>query len=74
MSKTMENSTYPQLLTAEQLSKLLQISDRTLRRLVSSGKIMSPTRIGRQIRWPLNEITKWIEQGCPVPQKSRKGT
>lgn len=68
-----ENSMHPQLLTADQLANLLQISERTLRRLISSGKIMSPTRIGRQLRWPLGEITKWIEQGCPAPERSRKG-
>lgn len=69
----LENKTAPQMLTAEQLANLLQISERTLRRLISSGKIMSPTRIGRQLRWPLSEITKWIEQGCPTPARSRKG-
>ncbi|MFA8018010.1 helix-turn-helix domain-containing protein [Bremerella cremea] len=61
------------MLTAEQLAKVLQVSERTLRRLISSGKIMSPTRIGRQLRWPLVEISKWIEQGCPVPGRLRKG-
>ncbi len=66
-----ENPMPPQLLTAEQLADLLQVSERTLRRLVASGKIMKPNRIGRQLRWPLREITRWIEQGCPAPVGKR---
>jgi len=63
----------PRMLTSQQLAEFLQISDRTLRRLVSSGKIISPTRIGRQVRWPLAKILTWIEEGCPAPAKQRKG-
>lgn len=53
------------LISAEQLSELLQLSTRTLWRLVHEGRIPVPVRIGRSVRWKRAEIEMWIEAGCP---------
>lgn len=61
----METVTTPQLITAEELAKLMQVSERTLWRLLSGGKLPKPVRIGRSTRWRLAEVNDWIERGCP---------
>jgi predicted DNA-binding transcriptional regulator AlpA len=43
------------------------VSERTLWRLVSAGRIPVPVRIGRNTRWQMAEIRHWIELGCPAP-------
>lgn len=60
----MSTDTKPQLITAEELAKLMQVSERTLWRLLSGGKLPQPVRIGRNTRWRLAEVTEWIERGC----------
>lgn len=53
------------LINAEQVANILNISERTLWRLVSGGKVPQPVRIGRSARWRVQEIYAWIESGCP---------
>ncbi len=53
------------LINAEQVSQILNISERTLWRLVSGGKLPQPVRIGRSARWRVQDIHDWIESGCP---------
>ena len=55
----------PKLINAEELAKLMQISERTLWRLLSGRKLPQPVRIGRNTRWRLAEVEAWIEKGCP---------
>jgi excisionase family DNA binding protein len=54
------------LLTSEDLPRLLGISERTLWRLLSGGRVPEPVRIGRSTRWRLAEVKDWIERGCPA--------
>jgi excisionase family DNA binding protein len=61
-----EQATEPPLLvTSEEVARLMQISERTLWRLLSAGKVPEPVRIGRSTRWRLNDVRRWIEEGCP---------
>lgn len=53
------------LVSAQKLASMLQISRRTLSRLVSAGKILQPVRVGRAVRWRLEEVKRWIGRGCP---------
>jgi predicted DNA-binding transcriptional regulator AlpA len=46
---------------------MLQISVRTLWRLVSGKRIPEPVRLGAVVRWRSNDITNWIAAGCPNP-------
>ena len=61
----MSTDAAPKMITAEDLANLMQISERTLWRLLSGGKIPQPVRIGRNTRWRLAEVEEWIQRGCP---------
>ena len=63
----MSIDTAPILISAEELASLMQVSERTLWRLLSAGKVPQPVRIGRNTRWRLAEIRDWIEKDCPQP-------
>jgi len=57
----------PLLINAEQLAQILNISQRTLWRLLSAKKLIPPVRIGGNTRWRINEVHQWIDDGCPEP-------
>ena len=52
------------LIPAGSLAKMLQVSTRTVWRLLSAGQLPEPVRIGGSVRWKLNEIKLWIDGGC----------
>ena len=54
------------LIAAEEVARLMGISERTLWRLLSAGKIPKPLHVGRSARWRLAEVREWIDRGCPV--------
>jgi excisionase family DNA binding protein len=62
----MDTEPRPVLIDAEELARMMDVSERTLWRLLSGGKLPQPVRIGRSTRWRLAEVTEWIEKGCPV--------
>ncbi len=62
----MNTNTVPVLINAEELARMMDVSERTLWRLLSGGKVPQPVRIGRNTRWRLAEVVEWIERGCPV--------
>jgi excisionase family DNA binding protein len=62
----MSTDTVPVLLTAEEVAAMLGVSERTLWRLLSAGKLPKPVRFGRNTRWREAEVKAWIERGCPV--------
>jgi len=65
------------LISADALSHILGISTRTIWRRLSAGELISPVRMGKIVRWRLEEVKAWIEDGCPHPDedssKSSKG-
>ncbi len=65
-SVSADSGVSPLLIGAEELAGLLQISTRSLWRLLSAGKVPQPVRLGRSVRWRLGEVEKWIERGCPT--------
>jgi excisionase family DNA binding protein len=56
------------LIPADQLAALIQVSTRTLWRLLSAGRLPKPVRIGGSVRWRMDQVKQWIESGCP-PQE-----
>ena len=50
---------------AKTLGQRLNLSKRQIFRLNSCAKIPAPLRIGGSIRWNSEEITLWINSGCP---------
>ena len=55
----------PLLITARQLAGKLNVSTRTLWRMLSAGRLPVPIRVGGIVRWRIEEIEKWILAGCP---------
>jgi excisionase family DNA binding protein len=53
------------LLSVKAVAELLSLSKRTVHRLVSSGKIVTPLKINGSVRFRHSDIEKWIELGCP---------
>ena len=40
-------------------------STRHVYRLADAGRMPAPLRLGNLVRWDLNEIDRWIADGCP---------
>ena len=57
--------TQPLLIDSRQVGELLNLSARTVWRLLSAGKLPQPVRIGRSVRWSREKLEAWIAEGCP---------
>jgi excisionase family DNA binding protein len=66
-----DKSTEPALITAQEVSRMLKISTRTLWRLLSAHKVPEPIRLGGLVRWRHDDLKNWIAAGCP-PMQSRE--
>lgn len=65
-------ATPPDLLTTQDMVKLLQCGPRTLRRKELAGEIPTPIRTGRIKRWRRSDIDRWLEErAARVPRKGR---
>ena len=64
LKATEESAAGQVLLTAKELSKILQISTRSIWRLVSAHELPNPLRFGRTVRWRRQDIDSWIDRGC----------
>jgi predicted DNA-binding transcriptional regulator AlpA len=62
----------PLLITAQQVGTILGVSERSVWRHLSKGKIVAPVRIGGSVRWRREDITRWVAEGCPVPERPRQ--
>lgn len=60
----------PLLVPVDTVAHLLQVSKRTVWRLVSAGKLVSPLRVGGSVRWRIQDIRDWIARGCNLSGKS----
>jgi excisionase family DNA binding protein len=54
------------LLTRANLCEQLQISLRTLSRMVATGELPPPIHIGRCVRFRQADIEEWIAKKCPT--------
>ena len=64
-NKSESAETKPLLIDSRQVGELLNLSTRTVWRLLSAGKLPQPVRIGRSVRWSRSDIEIWIANGCP---------
>ena len=62
----MSTDTTSLLIGAEEVAEMLNVSERTLWRLLSAGKLPQPVRIGRNTRWRAAEVREWVERECPT--------
>ena len=60
-----ESAQQPLLLDAKQVATLLRISKNMIWKLHSAGKLPTPVRLGRCVRWRRDEIVSWVARGCP---------
>ena len=68
MNHVLESSAgddFPKLIPTRTLAKILSVSERTVQRLVQQHKVPKPLYVGKNPRWPLNGITRWLDEGCP---------
>jgi len=59
-----------QMLSVRQVAALLQVSTRTVWRLLSAGTLPSPVRLGGCVRWRVDDIAGWIDAGCPRQRRT----
>ncbi len=52
-------------LSAAAVARLLGISERHTWALNSSGRLPKPIRLGRAVRWPVDELRAWLAAGAP---------
>lgn len=57
----------PLLIPVERLAEMLNLSTRTVWRMLAAGRIPEPVRIGGSVRWRLDLIRQWVDAGCPAP-------
>ncbi len=55
------------LIRIEELADLLSLSKRTVSRMMSSGRMPAPVRLGGSLRWQIDDVEQWIAKGCPMP-------
>lgn len=68
MSKVPKESTThvePVLVHVKSLARMLSMSVRTVWRMNSCGKLPRCIRVGRSVRWNVETIRDWLDQGCP---------
>lgn len=58
-----------ELINIDMLAKRLGCSSRHIRRLVDSGRIPRPIKLGALLRWIMADIDQWIAAGCPTCHK-----
>ena len=51
------------------LAELLDISERSVRRLDTTGALPGPLQIGRRKRWLVEDIHAWLKAGAPARGK-----
>ena len=62
-----------ELLNVKDVADLLSCSPRTIYRLADSGRMPHPLRLGTLVRWRRSDLYAWLDAGCPVIRKLRKG-
>lgn len=61
----MQTTNDPLMLSAADVAKLLQCSDKHVQNLRTSGRIPAPVKLGTLVRWPRQSIEAWVAAGCP---------
>lgn len=59
---TNQQETTLSTLTITEFAKILRVSVMTVRRLIHQGKLPPPLPMGRQYRWQVAAIEKWMAE------------
>ncbi|MDP1560262.1 MAG: helix-turn-helix domain-containing protein [Pirellulaceae bacterium] len=60
------------LLTVPDVGQICGIAPETVRRMTDRGAMPKPVRLGRAVRYRLDDIEAWIADGCPDLSKGRR--
>lgn len=55
----------PFAISAKELAGRMEVSLRHVRRMDSSGQLPRPIKLGKCVRWSVEEINNWIDAGTP---------
>lgn len=66
------NSDAAALLDVRQVAATLGCSVRHVYRLADSQRMPRPVRLGALVRWRRDELTDWVNAGCPSTRKGGK--
>ena len=55
-----------ELLNVKDVAAALSVSERQVWKLLSSGRIPMPVRLGRSVRWRRDELLQWVDADCPA--------
>jgi len=61
-----------QLIEIDSIAQMLKCSTRHVRRLVDSGRIPRPIKLGALLRWIKSDVDHWFIAGCPNCRKGGK--
>ncbi len=53
-----------ELFTVRELAARMKVSQRQIWKMLSSGKVPEPIRLGRSVRWRKTDIDEWVRLGC----------
>ena len=56
----------PMMLTYRDIAEQLQVSEKTVLRMVDRGEIFPPRKLGRSRRFRRTDFLRWLDQGCPA--------
>jgi excisionase family DNA binding protein len=54
-----------ELLSVGDVAGKLRVSSRQIWKMLASGRIPAPVRLGRSVRFRAADIARWVELGCP---------
>ncbi len=64
-TKTQLESTERLAIPASEVAKLLNVSERHIWAMTSSGRLPRPIRLGRSVRWDRAGLEAWLAAGGP---------
>jgi|GEM_PF-5581114 len=60
----------PLLIDKQQVADMTSMSVRTIERLVSQGRFMTPIRLGRKMMWHREKFIAWLVNGAILPPRN----
>ncbi len=68
----MEKQTFERrLLSVGEVARVLDVSPRTIWQWRDSGRLPAPVRLGKLVKWDIDAIDAWVDDGCPDLSKRR---
>ena len=62
-----------ELIDVSRIARLLDVSTRTVWRMVRRGELHEPFKVGGGTRWRRAEIDRWLDAGCPNVSEQSEG-